>query len=376
MSAGRHLLAVNFRDPAHPEAGGAELHLEEILLEAVRQGWRVTWLVSGFRGAPAEAEHRGMKIVRRGDWWNFNLVVPGVLRREFTGENQPDLVVEDVNKVPCFTSWWTKSPVAVIVPHLFGDAAFQEANAVVASYVVLLERLIPFAYRRSRFLVISESTRDDLVARGVDRARITVVHCGLDHERYRLDPATPKSASPTLVFVGRLRRYKGLDWVLRALPRVLAAVPGLRLQIIGDGPWQAALVKQAEARGVAHAVEFAGFLPFAEKVRRMQSAWALLQPSPKEGWGLTVVEAGACGTAVIAADSPGLRDSVRRDETGLLVPFDDDAALIGAMTRVLTDTALRERLAAAGVAWAGRFRWDDCARRSLDALAGGAADGR
>ena len=376
MTTPRHLLAVNFRDPAHPEAGGAELHLEEILIEAVRRGMRVTWLASGFPGGAPDSEHRGIHVARRGSWWNFNLSVPGVLRREFAGADAPDLVVEDINKVPCFVRLGTKAPVAVIVPHLFGTAAFAEANALVASYVVALERFIPAAYRGARFVAISESTRDDLVRRGVPHRSIAVVHCGLNHERYRIDPAVGKAARPTLVFGGRLRRYKGRDWVLRSLPRVLEKVPQLRLQVIGDGPWQPELVRQAAARGVAHAVEFCGFLPFADKVRRIQAAWAVVQPSPKEGWGLTVVEAGACGTAVVAADSPGLRDSVRRDETGLLVRYDDDDALVDALTRVLTDAPLRERLAAAGVAWADRFRWDDCARRSLDALMGEGDGGR
>src|SRR5205823_214389 len=113
----------------------------------------------------------------------------------------------------------TRAPVAVIVPHLFGTAAFQEANAIVASYVVLLEGLIPSAYRGSRYVVISESTRDDLVRRGVPRASIAVVHCGLDHARYRVDPAVPKAARPTLLFGGRLRRYKGVDWLRRVRHR-------------------------------------------------------------------------------------------------------------------------------------------------------------
>lgn len=370
MTASRHLLAINFRDPAHPEAGGAELHLEEILLEAVRRGWRVTWLASTFVGGATEAEHRGMRIVRRGDWYDFNLAVPRVLAREFSGANTPDLVVEDINKVPCFAAQWTKAPVAVIVPHLFGTAAYQEANALIASYVVLLESFIPRAYAKSRFLVISESTRDDLIARGVARERIEVVHCGLNHERYQVNLSVPKAERPTLLYVGRLRKYKGLDWVLRTLPALLRQVPGARLEVIGDGPWSAPLQAQAAKLGVAHAVDFLGFLPFAEKVRRMQAAWAVVQPSPKEGWGLTVVEAGACGTAVVAADSPGLRDSVRRDETGLLVRYDDDAALTEACRRVLTEPTLRDSLAAAGVQWAARFRWDDCARRSFDVLTG------
>ena len=367
MRAAPQLLAINFRDPAHPEAGGAELHLEEILLEAVRRGWRVTWLACGFPGGAAESEHRGMRVVRRGSWWDFNLVVPGVLRRDFSAP-APDLVVEDINKVPCFAPAWTRAPVAAIVPHLFGSTAFLEAPVAVATYVVLLERLIPAAYRRSSFVAISESTRDDLVRRGVAAERVSVVHCGMDHATYRHDPSVGKSAEPTIVFIGRLRRYKGVDWVMRALPRVRERVPGARLVVVGDGPFRAGLERAARHLGVRDAVEFRGFLPREEKVRALQQAWVLVQPSPKEGWGLTVVEAGACGTAVVAADSPGLRDSVRRDETGLLVPYGDDARLAGALARVLEDAGLRSRLESAGRAWSERFTWPDCARRSLDAL--------
>ena len=371
MSA--HLLAVNFRDPGHPEAGGAELHLEQILLEAVRRGMRVTWLAAGFAGGTREAAHRGIRVMRRGTWWNFNLVVPVVLGREFT-DGPPDLVIEDINKVPCLTPLWSRAPVAAIVPHLFGATAFRETSLPAALYVVGLESLIPAVYRGCRFLAISESTRDDLVHRGIAPPRIAVVHCGLDHDGYQTDPSVARSAHPTLVFVGRLRRYKGLDWVLRALPRVLEKRPDVRLLVIGDGPHGDALRAAAARLGVAPAVEFLGFLARPEKVRRLQQAWALVQPSPKEGWGLTVVEAGACGTAVVAADSPGLRDSVRDGETGLLVPYDDDAALADALLRVVNDDALRASLGAAGIEWAARFTWPDCARRSLDALLAAAGD--
>lgn len=374
MTRPLHLVAFNFRDPAHPEAGGAELHLEEILLEAVRRGHRVTWVASGFPGGAPGAEYRGMRVLRRGAWWNFNWIVPRILERDFTSD-PPDLVIEDVNKVPCFTPWWTKAPVAVIVPHLFGATAFQEASWPVALYVILLERLIPRVYRNSRFVVISESTRDDLVARGIAADRITVVHCGLDHDEYSPDPGTPKEPRPTLLYVGRLRRYKGVEWLIRSLARVRATVPGVRLEVIGDGPYRAPLVKLAESLGLEGVVEFLGFVPRGEKTRRMRAAWALVQPSPKEGWGLTVVEAGACGTAVVAADSPGLRDSVRRDATGLLVPYGDDERLAAALTRVLTDAPARERFARAGIEWAGRFHWPECGRRSLDALLGARPEG-
>jgi glycosyltransferase involved in cell wall biosynthesis len=364
----RHLLAVNFRDPAHPEAGGAELHLEHVLLAALRRGWRVTWLASSFPGAAPEAEHRGLRVVRRGSWWNFNLLVPGILRREFAGAERPDRIVEDINKAPCLLPWFTRTPVSVVVPHLFGTTVYREADPLVGTYVLALESLIPRAYRDCPFVAISESTRDDLVARGVPARHVTVVHCGIDHERYHPDPAVAKAAAPTIVFVGRLRRYKGVDWLLRSLPAVHARVPGARLEVVGDGPHTAALRAQAARLGLEGAVEFAGYLPAAGKVERLRRAWVVVQPSPKEGWGLTVVEASACGTAVVASDAPGLRDSVRRDETGLLVRYGDEAALADALARVLAEAPLRERLARAGPAWAARFRWEECGERSVAAL--------
>jgi len=372
VSEKRRLLAINFRDPAHPESGGAELHLEEILLEACRRGWDVTWLTSGFPGGRAEDTHRGMRVVRRGNWWNFNLVVPGVLRREFAHPT-PDLVVEDINKVPCFTPLFTRAEVAVIVPHLFGTTAFQEAPWPIAVYVQCLESLIPWVYRRCRFLAISESTRDDLARRGVPAARVGVVHCGLDHDTYRPGDPDAKAPEPTVVYVGRLRRYKGVEWLIRAFPLVRARVRGARLVVIGDGPDRDRLDDMVAREGAGDYVEFLGFMSRSEKARRMREAWVVVQPSPKEGWGLTVVEAGASGTAVVAADSPGLRDSVRRDQTGLLVPYGNDAALADALGRVLGDASLRNRLASAGIQWASRFRWDDCAIRSLDVLLRGAS---
>jgi glycosyltransferase involved in cell wall biosynthesis len=369
-AARRHLLAINFRDPSHPEAGGAELHLEHILNEAVARGFAVTWLASAFPGGAPQEERGGLRIVRRGSWWNFNLVLPGVLRREFSSP-PPDLVVEDVNKVPCFAPWWTPAPVSVIVPHLFGATAFQEVGPALGLYVVALEALIPRAYRGRPFVVISESTRDDLARRGVDPRRIAVVPCGLDHAAYHPEPGQAKSPAPTILFIGRLRRYKGVEWVMRAMPEVHRRLPEARLVVVGDGPFAPELRRAAARLGVEPAVEFRGFVPQAEKVRLLRSAWVLVQPSPKEGWGLTVVEAGACGTAVVAADSPGLRDSVRAGETGLLVPYGDDARLAEALARLLGDAALRERLARGGMAWAARFRWPECAARSLDALLAG-----
>ncbi len=357
------VLALNWRDMAHPEAGGAEVHLHEILRRWVAGGDEVTLLASSFPGATPEAEHDGVRILRRGDWWNANFALAGLAKEEL--QRRPyDLVVEDINKIPFFAPRFTRLPVLAIVPHLFGTTVFQETAAPMALYVLAWEWLIPSVYRRARFLAISESTRDDLAARGVARERVDVVYCGMDHSRYGVEGA-PKEATPLVVYLGRLRKYKGVQLLLEALPRLWPSVPEARVVIVGDGPFRGELERQAQALDRSR-VTFTGAIPGTEKVRWLQRAWVTVNPSPKEGWGLTVIEANACGTPSVSSRSPGLRESVRDGETGLLVPHGDPAALAEGVRRVLTDRPLRERLSAAALRWSAGFTWERCAAEARE----------
>lgn len=355
------VLALNWRDPGHPEAGGAEVHLFEILRRWVRRGASVTWIASGFPGAAASETRDGITVLRRGAWWNAHLAAAWTVRRELSGQRF-DLVVEDVNKIPYFSPLYARAPVLAVVPHLFGTTVFAEASWPMALAVRAHEALLPWLYRRVPFLAISQSTKQDLVSRGLSRHRIAVSHCGLDHSRY--SPGGPKSEAPLVAYVGRLRRYKGVGVLLEAMDQLRRRLPGVRLAVLGDGPHRPALEARARALGLGETAEFTGFLPAAEKVRRLRAAWVTALPSPKEGWGLTVVESNACGTPVVASRSPGLVDSVRDGESGILVPHGDAAALAAALERVLTDAELRRRLTEGGLQWARRFDWERCAEEA------------
>lgn len=286
-------------------------------------------------------------------------------KRELAGERF-DAVIEDINKVPFFAPRWAKAPVLAIVPHLFGSTVFAETDPISASYVLLHEAMIPRVYRDTPFLAISESTRQDLIRRGIKAEHVSVVHCGLDHERFR--PSAQKAERPTIAFLGRLRKYKGGDFLLDAFARVARELPEARLEIMGGGPHRPALEQRARRLGIAERVTFAGYVPAAEKVARLSAAHVSVCPSPKEGWGLTVVESNACGTAVIASRSPGLVDSVQDGETGLLVPHGDVAALAGAIVRVLSDHTLRRKLEEKGLVWARTFTWERCADEAYAVL--------
>lgn len=370
-----NLIAFNWRDPRHPEAGGAELHLFEILRRAVRDGDRVTWLAERFPGAPEEDSAEGIRICRAGSWYNAHFALASLYRRRFRGERF-DLVLEDINKVPFFTPCYAGAPVLAIVPHLFGTTVFREASAPVAAIVWAHESLIPLVYARTPFLAISESTRDDLARRGIPSARVWVVPCGLEQAAYRVTVAPEARTAPVIAFLGRLRRYKGVQHLLRALPAVRAAVPDATLRIIGDGPYRPALEGLTRSLGLAPHVRFLGAVPQEAKVAALNEAQVAAAPSPKEGWGLTVIEANACGVPVVASASPGLVESVRDGETGLLVRHGDPAALAAGLVRLLTRREERLRMAAAARRWAESFDWEVCYRESravMERAAGRAA---
>jgi glycosyltransferase involved in cell wall biosynthesis len=358
-----NLIAFNWRDPRHPEAGGAELHLFEILRRAVRDGDRAVWLAERYPGAAAEDRIEGIEIHRAGTWYNAHLALGALYRRRFRRERF-DLVVEDINKVPFFAPLYATAPVLAVVPHLFGTTAFNEASAPIAALVSAHESLIPIVYRKSRFLAISESTRDDLTRRGISRARIDVVRCGLNQADYAVTVPPEDRVEPEIVFLGRLRRYKGAQHAIAALPLVLTTVPEARLTIVGDGPYRPELERLARELGVAERVRFLGAVPQAEKVAALNRAQVAVNPSPKEGWGLTVIEANACGAPVVASRSPGLIESVRDGETGRLVPHGDPQALAAGVVKLLVDRDLRLKQARAAIAWAHTFDWETCYRDS------------
>ncbi len=356
-----NIVALNWNDLKNPFAGGAEVQLEEVLRRLVKFGHNVTLVCSGWKGCNHEEVIHGVRILRWGTRYNFNLVVPPHLKRLVKREKF-DVLLEDINKVPFYTPWYLDIDTVVAIPHLFADSIFQETNFVFASYVYLAEKPLIRAYRDCKYYVVSESTADDIIARGVPEDDVRVIYNGLDHDDYTYDPSIPKYERPTIVYLGRIKKYKSIQHLIEAFARVRKALPDARMMVIGDGDYLPALQAQARDLNLSNEIEFTGFIPQQDKIDRLRRSHVAVLPSTKEGWGLTNIEANAVGTPVIAADAPGLRDSVRHHETGFLFPWGDIDALTERLLQILTDDELAARLTRGGLEWAGRFSWDKTAR--------------
>ncbi|PYP07889.1 MAG: hypothetical protein DMD59_13800 [Gemmatimonadetes bacterium] len=139
----------------------------------------------------------------------------------------------------------------------------------------------------------------------------------------------------------------------------------MTLDICGQGDDRPRLERLAAEHRVADAVRFLGYVSEEEKQTLLRRAWAVVFPSPKEGWGITNVEAAACGTPALASDSPGLRESVQDGVTGYLVPHGDVQALADRMLALAADPALVDRLGRAARMFAEGLSWDSAARATL-----------
>jgi glycosyltransferase involved in cell wall biosynthesis len=278
----------------------------------------------------------------------------------------PDILIEDINKVLLLTPWWGARRTVALVHHLFGTTAFDEAPAPIASVVWASERPLGLFYRGVPFQAVSESTRADLIDRGIPPEAITVIHNGVDVTSLTPNPPA-RAPAPSFVYLGRLKRYKQIDLILRAFSRV--AHPTATLDIAGTGDDRPRLERLAQSLDLGHRVRFLGFVSEVQKLALLRAAWALVFTSPKEGWGITNLEAAACGTPVIASDSPGLRDSVRHGETGYLVPHGDVGALTAAMRALIDAPELVTSLGRRARAFAETLTWDRAARETEAHLA-------
>ena len=354
------ILAINWQDLSNPRAGGAEIHFHEIFKRIVQKGHKVTLLCSHYTGAKEYEEIDGIKIIRRGSWFVFNFSAFWEIKKILKQEKW-DLVIEDINKLPFYSHFWHNLPLLVIVHHFFDKAIFREVNPIFGTYVFLSERSVPWLYRNKRFLAVSESTKEELLKRGIPKERIKVIYCGIDHQVFRVNSDLKKDPIPTILYLGRLKKYKSVDLLIKALPLVLDKVPEARLVIVGEGDYKTELQNLARDLGLQDKIVFTGFVDSQTKVEWLHRAWVTVYPSIKEGWGLTNIEANACGTPAIASDVPGLRESVLPGKTGFLFKYGDVENLADRIIKITTDNELRDKFSKEGILWAGNFSWDKVA---------------
>jgi glycosyltransferase involved in cell wall biosynthesis len=272
--------------------------------------------------------------------------------------------------MPFFTPLWAGIPVFMLIFQLAREVWWYESPFPISAIGYAAEPLYLRIYRRTSVLTISRSTEQDLRRLGFI-GLITQVPIGIE----KTEPvALPKADTPTFLYVGRLAPSKRIEHMMQALARFRESAGNGTLWLVGSGSkhYHNSLVKLARRLKIQKNVVFWGHVSPLEKHRLMAKANALLMTSVREGWGLVVTEANAYGTPAIVYDVPGLRDSVRNEETGLVVPS-EPLHLSHGMIRMTTDPALYSRLTDEARRWSETFSFDAAARAVGQALVESAA---
>ncbi|MGB9719979.1 MAG: glycosyltransferase family 4 protein [bacterium] len=348
-----NILVINWQDWQNPYAGGAEVYFYEIFVRLLKKGHKIMLLCSKGPGQSRYEILEGFEIFRIGKRFNFNFYIPFALR-SILRHRKVDIIIDDQNKIPFYSPLYSRKKNFIMIMHLFGKTIYKETNFAFASYVFGTERLIPMMYPHSHFIAISHSTAEDLKNMGVKK-RISVVYCGIPE----VTNDSPVVRQKNLVaYVGRVKKYKSIDHLIYAVDRLRKEI-SVELTVVGDGDARQELEKLSKKLNLP--VDFRGFVDEREKYEVYYRAKIIVQPSIKEGWGLTAVEAQACGTPVVCADSPGLKETLIDGKTGYLYEYGNINQLCSRIKDLLLDDNKWLDFSNAARRWTKKFSWDNSA---------------
>lgn len=345
------ILWLNWRDLKNPEAGGAEVLTHEIASRLVEKGnYEVTLFTSSFPSALSYENLDGLDIVRQGGKFS---VYSRAKKYYKQNKNNYDLVIDEINVKPFLTPKYVKSekPILALI-HQISPEQFTFELPFPLNYLgrYYFEKKWLSYYKEIFTVTVSESTKRDLQRLGFKR--VTIIPEGISTKP--LDALVQKESNPTIIFIGRLKRHKLPDHALRAFSIVKNHIPKARLWVIGDGYMR----EELEAKFGTKDVTFFGYIDSELKYSLLSRAHLVLVPAIREGWALVVTESNAMGTPVIAYSVPGLRDSVKHNETGVLVEDNSPAGLASSAIQLLRNRSLLERYSYNSLLYSKQFSWD------------------
>lgn len=357
-----NILIYNWRDIKNPEGGGAEIFTHENAKRWVKMGNEVTLFSSCFKNCKKEEYVDDVRVMRSGNKFTVYKEAKRFYKKYFSKESF-DIVIDEINTLPFFTPKFVNNgeKIVALIHQLAHEFWYYETPFPI-NYIgdhFLEERWLK-RYTDVPTITVSNSTKQDLVNLGFKN--IFIVSEGINFKP--LDTIQKKEKDPTIIFIGRLKKAKRPQILVEAFNQVKTQVPNAKLWIAGDGYLRSELEKIA-----GDGVEFLGRISEKEKIDYLSRAWVHINPSIREGWGINIIEANACGTPCIAFDVHGLRDSIVDGKTGLLVKEKSNIeALAKTIVEFFDNTKLRNEFNENALEWSKKFTWDKGAKEFIDVL--------
>lgn len=358
------IVLFNWRDRAHPRAGGAEVYTDDLLSELAHQGHDCTLFASAAPGLAAEERNDRYRIIRAGNELTCRFHGVAWLARH---RDEIDLAIDEVNTLPFLSRLVLPSRTVLLMHQLAREVWWKEAPLPLSAIGYALEPAVLQIYRGAPVITISESSLRSI--RGLGLARDgRIIECPL---RQPSMATSDYQSSFVLGYVGRVTPSKRVDDIIRAFAIIHGKYDAARLSIVGKGPdgYVKSLHVLAAELGVEERIDFHGHVSSAERDRLMSTFACLLMASVREGWGLVVSEAAAYGVPTVAYDVAGLRDSIDDGNSGLIVRNGDWRAMAAATLRILDDPVLRERLGTGARTYLSNYTASAFSQKVSDAFA-------
>jgi glycosyltransferase involved in cell wall biosynthesis len=348
------ILWFNWRDFNNPEAGGAEVFTHEVGKRLLEHDGidSITLFTSSFDGSQDEELVDGIQVIRQGNKYSVYREAKKYYQKN---KDKFDIVIDEINTKPFDTPSFVKGkPIIALIHQLAREFWFYETSFPLnyLGYYFLENKWLSH-YRDILTITVSLSTRNDLEQLGF--SKVVVVPQGLSVKP--LPKVSHKEADPTIIFVGRLKRAKLPHHALQAFSILKKEIPEVKMWIVGGG-----YMREELQRIAIRDVTFFGFVSTKEKEELTSRAHLLIVPAVREGWGLVVTEANAVGTPAVGYDVPGLRDSIRDRETGILVKEHSHSALATAAISLLKDPDRLTKYSEKALEFSRQFSWDKTAK--------------
>lgn len=357
----KRILIFNWRDLKHRWSGGAEVYIHELAKRWVAMGHEVTVFCGNDGHSDRYETIDGVRIIRRGG--TYFVYVWALLYYRIRLKSKYDIIIDSENGIPFFTPMYAKEKVYLLIHHVHQDV-FRKALRPPLSWIgmFLERRLMPIAYRNTEVITVSPSSKADILAHKLTKKEPYVLYNGVD-----LDICKPgkKNARPMVLYLGRLTSLKSLPVLIHAAKKIVKQIPTVAIVIAGDGPEKQKLVKLTKTLGLDKVISFTGKVSETKKIALYQKAWVFVNPSLIEGWGITTIEANACGTPVVASNVAGLMDAVHNPHSGVLVPYGNVDEFAANITSLLSDHTMRQRMSQESITWAQKFDWDKSAQDGI-----------
>jgi glycosyltransferase involved in cell wall biosynthesis len=352
---------VTKRDIKH-HGGGGDIYVHEIARRLVNE-FDITIITSNVANASKEEVIDGVKIVRLSTSVSrMRFIVPLYLLK-----NKFDFVVDNVTVVPWFTPLYCNTPKTAIIHQLVQELFYNELPQYQAKIAYRMEPELFRPYRNTPIVCPGgQSTIETLVGIGIPRRNVFSIPGGCPPEFIsNCKNAWERKASfPLVVLLARLEAYKRIDFAIQAFAKVKKNVPDAQFAIIGWGKHEQALRSLVNSLNLQDSVKFMGRVDCKEKMKLLMQAyvhiWSL---APRDGCGLSIIEASACGTASLAWDVAGPKDTIINGENGFLLPYGDVAGLANKMEELLVNQKLLRQISCEAQKWASQNTWNQVSEK-------------